>query len=250
MVLTLVMVIDAACGKRDLPTGGNQEPQKLPTADKLGSSANPEPPKVESEASPAMSSLSSSVPTALPRATVELPPKGFKLADVLGKAKRDVDRALGHGKQLDDGPWDYGFGKVAVAVVFEAGHAVFVSVAAPEFHNTEADRTVVLAWMQATDGVEFDHTHNFDFELGVWAPGAQDRQLARDAVAEQVTEGLKSSVGGFASANYTWMEVSLQDLDTCSRAVLGQIARAYDLKNAGFEVMECVNEADIKLPLR
>lgn len=177
------------------------------------------------------------------RATVELPPKGFVLSDVLGKTKRDVDRALGRGEQLEDGPWNYGLGKVAVLVVFEAGRAVFVSVTAPEFHNTDADRAAVLRWMQTPAGADFDHTHNFDFELGVWAPGAQDRQLTRRAIAENVTENLRVSGefgGGTASANYTRLEVSLPDGNRCTRGVLANLARKYDLKSAGFDSLECM----------
>lgn len=186
-----------------------------------------------------------------PTATVELPPRGFTLADVLGKPKREVDRALGHNEQLEDGPWQYdGFGKVGVLVVYEAGRAVFVSVQAPEFHNSAADRAAVLAWMQAPDDVDLDHTQNFDFELGVWAPGAQDRQLARRALAQRVTDGLKSSVGGFASSTYTWLEVTLHNPDACTQAFLGRIAKVYELKSAGFDVMECVNDTNTKVHLR
>jgi hypothetical protein len=104
--------------------------------------------------------------------------------------------------------------------------------------------------MHASDGVDFDRTHNFDFELGIWEPAAQARQFARRAAAEQVSEQLKSSNRGFASANYTWMEVVLQNPDACTRGTLGQIAKTFALKDAGFEVMECVNDANTKLPLR
>lgn len=177
-----------------------------------------------------------------PRATVELPPQGFALGDVIGKTKRGVDQALGHGKQLEDGPWSYNVGKVSVLVVFEGGRAVFVSVQAPEFHGTDADRAAVLAWIQAPPDADLDSTHNFNFELGVWATGAQERQLARRDVAHAVTEGLRAAGGfgaGTASANYTRLEVSLQDDDSCTRAVLAGIARKYDLKGAGFDSMEC-----------
>src|ERR1043165_2171128 len=201
----VVFILVFACRGGDAPRE-NPGPQKVQPAE--GSTTSTTAPSAS--ASPAAPPSASAPPS--PKATAELPAKGFRLADVLGKTKRDVDRALGHGEQLDDGPWQYdGFGKVGLLVVFEAGHAVFVSVQAPEFHNSDADRAAVLAWMEAPDDVEFDQTHNFDFELGVWAPGAQDRQLARRALAEKVTEGLKSSVGGFASANYTWMEVTLRD---------------------------------------
>jgi hypothetical protein len=221
MVIAGVLVLAFACRSGDAPRE-NPEPQKTQPGQLHAASSTPSP--------------APSAPAALPpKATIELPAKGFKLVDVLGKTKRDVDRVLGHGEQLEDGPWQYdGFGKVGVLVVFEVGHAVFVSVSPPEFHNSSADRAAVLAWMQAPDDVEFDHTHNFDFELGVWAPGAQGRQLARRALAEKVTEGLKSSVGGFASANYTWMEVSLRDPDTCTRKSLSRIAQTYNVKSAGF----------------
>ena len=234
MVIAVVLVLAPACRSGDAPRE-NPGPPKVPPADVSAASATAPP------APPAPTPTS-------PNANVELPAKGFKLADILGKTKRDVDRVLGHGEQLEDGPWQYdGFGKVGVLVVFEANHAVFVSVQAPEFHNASADRAAVLAWMQAPDDVEFDHTHNFDFELGVWAPGAQDRQLGRRALAEKITEGLKSSIGGFASANYTWMEVSLREPDACTRSSLRQIAKAYNVKSAGFEMLECMNDADTKL---
>lgn len=201
--------------------------------------AIPAPESVAPAPDPAPATPAAPAPAAI--ATVELPPKGFSIADVLGKTKRDVDRALGHGEQLEDGPWDYGFGKVAVLVAFEAGRAVFVSVTAPEFHNTETDRTAVLAWMQAPPGSDFDHTHNFDFELGIWAPGAQDRQLVRRAVAEAVTDGLRSSGGGgTAAANYTRLEVSLPNESSCTRAVLAELVRKHALKSAGFESLECL----------
>jgi len=43
-----------------------------------------------------------------------------------------------------------------------------------------------------------------------------------------------------AAANYTRLEVSLVDDTKCTRAVLSEIARKYDLKSAGFETMECM----------
>jgi hypothetical protein len=246
VVVVTVVVVAFAC-RGDALENSPRATVQPPPASTISPSAS-------SSKMPSAGSTSEPVPqasaTAAPKATVELPATGFRLADVLGKTKRDVDRALGHGDQLEDGPWQYdGFGKVGLLVVFEAGHAVFVAVQAPEFHNSDADRAAVLAWMQTPNDVDFDRTHNFDFELGVWTAGAQDRQLARRALAVTVTEGLKSSLGGYASANYTWLEVSLRDPDTCTRASLGRIAKTYDLKSAGFDVMECLNDAGTKLSL-
>lgn len=175
----------------------------------------------------------------VPTATVELPPKGFSLADVLGKAKHDVDRVLGNGEQLDDGPWNYGFGKVGVLVVFEAGRAVFVSVTAPGFRNTDADRAAVLSWMQAPPDVDFDQTHK-EFGFGVWAPGAQARQFERRKLAEAVSVHLQSSGIGLASATYTRLEVAFFSADSCTRATLAELARKYSLKYNSFDSVECL----------
>ncbi len=199
--------------------------------------------KVETTTTKVINTQAERTPEPSPRATVDLPPKGFVLADVLGKTKREVDLALGHGNQLEDGPWNYDFGKVSVVVVFEAGRAAFVSVTAPDFHNTNADRAAVLAWMNASPDADFDHMHNFNFELGIWSPGAQDRQLARREVAKTVTERLRESGGfgyGTVAANYTRLEVSLRDEDSCTRATLVELSRKYNLKSAGFESLECM----------
>jgi hypothetical protein len=44
--------------------------------------------------------------------------------------------------------------------------------------------------------------------------------------------------------------VTLVDPDACTRASLSRISKAFDLEAGGFEMMECVNEANTKLPLR
>lgn len=183
-----------------------------------------------------------------PTSAVELPPKGFELGAVLGKAKAAVDKVLGKSTQLDDGPWLYdGFPGVALHVVFEANLAVYVSVAAPGFHNTDADRATVLAWMHAPADIDFDRTTKFDFELGVWTPGAQARQLHRRELAQAITTQLKAE-GGLAAANYTHLEVTLTQPDRCTRDRLGRLAREHELKAAGFDTLECtLNDTTLHL---
>ncbi len=124
-------------------------------------------------------------------------------------------------------------------VVFEAGKAAFLSVTAPGFTNSTADREAVLRWMNAPDTVDFDRTHNFTFELGVWAPGAQARQFQRRQVALAVADTLPAEFSS-ASSNYTWLAVMPRQGSDCSRkAVQNLIKNHKELKSSGFEIVEC-----------
>jgi hypothetical protein len=193
--------------------------------------------------------------------TSKLPPKGFVLADVLGKTKLEVDQVLGHGEpldadlvpwdgkteldlapksdaQLEGGPLSYDLEYVPVVVAFEAGRAVFVAVVVPGFHDADVERAAVLAWMHAPRDMDIDRTRS-DVSLGVWVPGAQDRQVARLDLAKTVTESLRSSGVGTAVANFTRLEISAP-AGSCTQETLEELAHEYPLRRAHFETLKCM----------
>lgn len=159
---------------------------------------------------------------------------------------------LGRGEQLEDGPWSYGgFDRVLVTVMFDGERAALVQVESADPRVAPADVAAIRAWMHAPADADYDHVHNFKTVVGIWAPGMQQRQLARREFASKLTETLGKK-GEFAAANGIDLEVSAPR-GHCTRAtlrsVLASLDGASELKALGFAMIECSGEDDTMIRL-
>ena len=165
--------------------------------------------------------------------------------NVLGHMKPDVDKELGHGEQLDDGPWSYDrFEGVGVSVLFDQDKAALVAVEPTGFHGAAADLDAVRVWMHVPADADYDHVHNFDFVIGIWAPRMQERQLRRREFAKEMTAKWNRQ-GSIFAANGIDLELSAPP-GQCDRNVLVKAVTmaggAVALKEMGFAIVECSGE--------
>jgi hypothetical protein len=216
-----------------------------------GSESKPDPPTPASP--PASQPPARVVPHEKSASSLKLPAASFDVTKVLGHAKPDVDQELGHGEQLEDGPWSYErFEGVGVSVMFDQGKAALVAVEPAGFHGAAAaDLDAVRAWMHAPADADYDHVHNFDFVVGIWAPGMQERQLRRREFAKELTAKWKRQ-GSIFAANGIDLELSAPP-GQCDRNILRKTiataSGAQALRALGFAMLECsgVDGTAIKL---
>lgn len=207
--------------------------------------------------------MKSPVPVdAFQRATVELPANGFNISAVLGADRKSVDKLLGHSEVMDDGGVMYdAFDKVALVVTFEYAKAALVTITANGYHDTDADRAAVFAWVHAPKDIDVDKTYagakDANFQIGLWLPGAQARQEERRAIAHNVNAFVRANnPAATVSASRTRLTVSpAVDDKTCDQRSLATLRDGLksinvDLEKSGFEAMECLDDRGAVLKLR
>lgn len=178
------------------------------------------------------------------RPSVELPAKGFNVADVLGEDVAQVERILGTAEKLDDGRIYDGFARTAVMVMFEQNKAAMVEITAPGFSDTEANRAAVLAWAGATKEEALSSRSGVE----IWTPGARNRYERRKTIGYSLGEFLNrtGAGGGHATGELaTVMLVRPAYKRPCNRTTLAEFKTmakrevGVDFAEAGFLTIQC-----------
>jgi hypothetical protein len=174
-------------------------------------------------------------------ATIKFPTlRGFKIGDVLGHTRSEVEAVLGHGEQIDDGHWIYSsFKPLAPTVCFSAGRAAEVMLMFADRDRSSlsaADLQAALHWLRADDTAIAEANIG---TIDVWTDASKAAYGKRQILAIAMSDADGSTVSARMTTCST-MEISVPPGDeSCTMANLRKVAATYSLASRGVDRVEC-----------